>query len=160
VHSFVRHQAYPCGAAKCLSEYLSIANRSCSRRQLAGYIAASIVLREIASIVLREIEGLSVAETAEARQIPEATVKTRLLRSRRRQQRALMPRSASLRETFPFAGRDCDLLTERVLAKFLCWANCNRWDRRANHQSKLEVPFDDIGSPQTSEACWTPIHVL
>jgi RNA polymerase sigma-70 factor (ECF subfamily) len=70
--------------------------------------------------VLREIEGLRVEETAEALQFPAGTVKTRLLRSRRRLQRELDPEiREALRDTFPFAGRDCDALTERVLAKFL-----------------------------------------
>jgi hypothetical protein len=70
--------------------------------------------------MLREIEGLSVDETAEALQIPTATVKTRLLRSRRRLQRELDPEiREALRDTFPFAGRDCDALTKRVLANFL-----------------------------------------
>jgi RNA polymerase sigma-70 factor, ECF subfamily len=70
--------------------------------------------------VLCEIEGLSVKETAEALQIPTGTVKTRLLRSRRRLQRELDPEiRETLRDTFPFAGRDCDALTGRVLAKFL-----------------------------------------
>jgi RNA polymerase sigma-70 factor, ECF subfamily len=70
--------------------------------------------------VLREIEGLSVEETAEVLQIPTGTVKTRLLRSRRRLQRELDPEiREALHDTFPFAGRDCDTLTERVLAKFL-----------------------------------------
>jgi RNA polymerase sigma-70 factor (ECF subfamily) len=69
--------------------------------------------------MLREIEGLSVEETAEALQIPKETVKTRLLRSRRRLQRELDPEiHEALRDTFPFAGRECDALTERVLAKF------------------------------------------
>ena len=73
--------------------------------------------------VLREIEGLSVEETADALQIPAATVKTRLLRSRRILQRELAPEiHEALRDTFPFAGRDCDALTERVLAKFLAEA--------------------------------------
>jgi RNA polymerase sigma-70 factor, ECF subfamily len=70
--------------------------------------------------VLCEIEDLSVEETAEALQIPTGTVKTRLLRSRRRLQRELDPEiREALRDTFPFAGRDCDAMTERVLAKFL-----------------------------------------
>jgi RNA polymerase sigma-70 factor, ECF subfamily len=70
--------------------------------------------------VLREIEGMSVEETAEALQIPPGTVKTRLLRSRRRLQRELDPEiREALRDTFPFAGRDCDALTEWVVTKFL-----------------------------------------
>jgi RNA polymerase sigma-70 factor (ECF subfamily) len=70
--------------------------------------------------VLREVEGLSVEETAEALQLPKETVKTRALRARRRLQDALDPdlRDA-LRGAFPFAGADCDALTERVLTAWL-----------------------------------------
>jgi len=69
--------------------------------------------------VLREVEGLSVEETADALQIPKETVKTRLLRARRRLQRELDPElREALHGAFPFAGADCDRLTERVLAKF------------------------------------------
>lgn len=69
--------------------------------------------------VLREIEGLSVEDTAEALQIPEETVKTRLFRARRRLQKELDPElCGALSETFPFAGADCEALTNRVLASF------------------------------------------
>lgn len=66
--------------------------------------------------VLRDIEGLSVDEAAQALGIAAGTVKTRLLRARRRLQAALAPdvRSA-LQGTFPFAGADCAALTEAVL---------------------------------------------
>ena len=67
-----------------------------------------------------------VAEVADILQIPKETVTTRLLRSRRRLQCELDPELRdALRSTFPFAGRDCDELTERVLAKFLA-APCHR----------------------------------
>jgi RNA polymerase sigma-70 factor, ECF subfamily len=67
--------------------------------------------------VLRDVEGFSTEETAEALGIPGATVKTRLLRARRNLQRSLAPdvRSA-LVGTFPFAGPDCERMTERVIA--------------------------------------------
>jgi len=66
--------------------------------------------------VLREIEGLSVEETADALGIPAATVKTRLLRARRKLQQALAPEvHAALSGTFPFAGVDCERLTRKVL---------------------------------------------
>lgn len=70
-----------------------------------------------AVFVLREIEGLSVDETAEALEIPPATVKTRLLRARRKLQATLEPdvRSA-LTGAFPFAGADCEGMTARILA--------------------------------------------
>ena len=96
------------------------------RRQIAKLLERAVsnlpdAFRPV--FVLREIEGLSVEETAEALQIPKDTVKTRLLRSRRILQRELDPEiHEALRDTFPFAGRDCDALTERVLAKFLAEA--------------------------------------
>ena len=66
--------------------------------------------------VLREIEGLSVEDTAEALTIPPATVKTRLLRARRKLKEALAPEvHEALTGTFPFAGSDCAAMTERVL---------------------------------------------
>jgi RNA polymerase sigma-70 factor, ECF subfamily len=93
------------------------------RRQIAKLLERAVsnlpdAFRPV--FVLREIEGLSVEETAEALQIPKDTVKTRLLRSRRRLQRELDPEiREALRDTFPFAGKDCDAMTERVLVKLL-----------------------------------------
>ena len=67
--------------------------------------------------VLRDIEGLNVQETAEALDLEPATVKTRLLRARRRIQKDLAPEvRATLSGTFPFAGVDCEGLTRRVVA--------------------------------------------
>lgn len=67
--------------------------------------------------VLREVEGLSVEDTAEVLDIVPATVKTRHLRARRRLQEALSPDlKSALAGTFPFAGADCERMTERVLA--------------------------------------------
>ncbi|MGZ8360929.1 MAG: RNA polymerase sigma factor [Allosphingosinicella sp.] len=69
--------------------------------------------------VLREIEGLDVAETAEALGLLPATVKTRLLRARRRLQEALAPDvKSALTGAFPFAGADCAAITERVVALY------------------------------------------
>jgi RNA polymerase sigma-70 factor (ECF subfamily) len=68
--------------------------------------------------VLREIEELSIEETAEALDIPAATVKTRLHRARAKLQQALAPEvKGALCGSFPFAGADCAALTERVMAK-------------------------------------------
>ena len=70
--------------------------------------------------VLREIEGMTVEETAEILDLPANTVKTRLLRARRRLQAALAPEVGSaLVGTFPFAGADCAALTDRVLRALL-----------------------------------------
>jgi RNA polymerase sigma-70 factor (ECF subfamily) len=67
--------------------------------------------------VLRDVEGLSSEETAEILDVPVATVKTRLFRSRRRLQEMLAPELGTvLSGTFPFAGGDCAALTDRVLA--------------------------------------------
>jgi RNA polymerase sigma-70 factor (ECF subfamily) len=67
--------------------------------------------------VLREVEGLSVEETAEALDIPAATVKTRFLRARKRLQETLAPDvHEALTGAFPFAGARCAALTERVMA--------------------------------------------
>jgi RNA polymerase sigma-70 factor (ECF subfamily) len=93
------------------------------RTQVAKLLERAICgLPEIFRTVfmLREIEGLSVEETAEILQIPQETVKTRALRARRRLQRELDPElREALRGTFPFAGADCDGLTERVVTAFL-----------------------------------------
>jgi RNA polymerase sigma-70 factor (ECF subfamily) len=69
--------------------------------------------------VLHEIEGLSVDEAAQALEIPTGTVKTRLMRARRKLQQALAPEvRTALSGTFPFAGLDCARLTERVVNEF------------------------------------------
>lgn len=70
--------------------------------------------------VLHEIEGVSVEDAAQVLEIPTGTVKTRLMRARRKLQQALAPdvRSA-LTGTFPFAGADCARLTERVIAAYM-----------------------------------------
>jgi RNA polymerase sigma-70 factor (ECF subfamily) len=69
--------------------------------------------------VLREVEGLSVEDTAEILGLVPATVKTRHLRARRRLQEALAPELKTvLAGSFPFAGADCQRMTEKVLAAF------------------------------------------
>ena len=90
------------------------------RRQIRGLLEQAIAalpddFRLV--FVLRDIEGLSVEETAETLGLVPATVKTRLLRARRRLQQALAPEvKAALTGTFPFAGADCGAMTERVVA--------------------------------------------
>jgi RNA polymerase sigma-70 factor (ECF subfamily) len=91
-----------------------------AREQIRGLLEQAIAdlpdaFRQV--FVLREVEGLGVEETAEALGILPATVKTRLLRARRRLQDALAPDlKAALTGTFPFAGADCARITERVVA--------------------------------------------
>lgn len=70
--------------------------------------------------VLHEIEGVSVEEAAQALEIPSGTVKTRLMRARRKLQQSLAPEVRSaLTGTFPFAGADCARLTDRVVSEFI-----------------------------------------
>ena len=94
-----------------------------ARSQLRGLLEAAIAklpdqFRTV--FVLREIEGLSIEEAADVLDVPENTVKTRLLRARRKLQDMLAPEVHSvLTGTFPFAGADCAAMTDRVL-KALC----------------------------------------
>ena len=70
--------------------------------------------------ILREIEGLSVKEVAETLEIDPGTVKTRDHRARQLLRDALAPElQSALAGTFPFAGADCEALTERVI-RHLC----------------------------------------
>lgn len=95
------------------------AEAALARKQMRALMEAAIATlpRDFRVVfVMREIEGLSVEEAAEALGIPPATVKTRLLRARRRLREALAPElKASLVGAFPFAGVDCAALTERVV---------------------------------------------
>jgi RNA polymerase sigma-70 factor (ECF subfamily) len=87
-------------------------------RKLVERAVASLPEAFRSVFVLREIEGLSSEETAEILDLPVATVKTRLHRSRRRLQSMLAPElKTMLSGTFPFAGSDCAAMTAKVLAK-------------------------------------------
>jgi RNA polymerase sigma-70 factor (ECF subfamily) len=92
-----------------------------ARGQVARLLEQAIAgLPEAFRIVfmLRDVDGLSVEETADVLQIPPQTVKTRLLRARRRLQVALAESlQDALRGAFPFAGEACQELTQRVLAR-------------------------------------------
>lgn len=69
--------------------------------------------------VLREIEGLSVAEASEALGVPQATIKTRLLRAKRHLRDDLAPEvKSALDGVFPFAGADCEAISARVVRAF------------------------------------------
>ena len=67
--------------------------------------------------VLRDIEGMSVIETADALQIKEATVKSRLFRARRALRNDLELNFETIfTDAIAFAGADCHAMTNRVLA--------------------------------------------
>jgi RNA polymerase sigma-70 factor (ECF subfamily) len=68
--------------------------------------------------VARLVDGMSVEETAELFGIPPQTVKTRLFRARALLRREMERRIGPVfRDAFPFAGRRCEGLTERVLSR-------------------------------------------
>jgi RNA polymerase sigma-70 factor, ECF subfamily len=68
--------------------------------------------------ILREVEELTVGETAEHLGLPEATVKTRLHRARRRLRHALEAQLADVMTgAYPFLGERCAGISERVLAR-------------------------------------------
>jgi len=69
-------------------------------------------------LVARLIEGMSIEETAELVGILPETVKTRLHRARRSLKDAMEKHiGPALGDAFPFAGRRCERLTEKVLAR-------------------------------------------
>lgn len=69
--------------------------------------------------VLRDVEGLSVEETAAALNLVPATVKTRLLRARRRLREALAPAiGGAVHGAIPFAGARCSVMTDRILTEW------------------------------------------
>jgi RNA polymerase sigma-70 factor (ECF subfamily) len=86
-------------------------------RRLIEHAVAGLPDQFRAVFVLREIEGLSIDETATALGLLPATVKTRLLRARRKLQAALAPEvHGALLGAFPFAGADCQAMTARIMA--------------------------------------------
>lgn len=69
-------------------------------------------------LMLRDIENLSTAETAECLDLTEENVKVRLHRARALLRRELYARAGHRRESaFPFMGRRCDRVVERVFAR-------------------------------------------
>src|SRR4051812_30284361 len=69
-------------------------------------------------LVARVLEGMSVEETADLLGIRAETVKTRLHRARRLVQEALEQQlGPALTGVFPFLGRRCELMADRVVAQ-------------------------------------------
>lgn len=70
--------------------------------------------------MLREVEGMSVAECAWSLNVSEDVIKTRLLRARAMlKQRLASKLQAHVHDTFEFAGRRCDQVTQHVLDELL-----------------------------------------
>jgi RNA polymerase sigma-70 factor (ECF subfamily) len=89
------------------------------RRQVAKLLERAIARLPEAFrpvFVLRDVEELSVEETAEALQIPKETVKTRLLRARRRLQAELDPElrgALQLRSHRPADPTVCEIVADQ-----------------------------------------------
>jgi RNA polymerase sigma-70 factor (ECF subfamily) len=68
--------------------------------------------------VTRVIEGMSIEETAELLGLRPETVKTRLHRARRLMREHLDQQIGPvLLDAFPFAGRRCERMTAKVMAR-------------------------------------------
>jgi RNA polymerase sigma factor (sigma-70 family) len=68
--------------------------------------------------VLRSVEELSVAETAQCLNIPEATVRTRHFRAKSSLREALaQDLDLAERDLYDFGGASCDRVTTAVLTK-------------------------------------------
>jgi len=68
--------------------------------------------------VLRSVEELSVEETAQALDIPEATVRSRYFRAKGLLREALAKEiDLAERDIFEFGGKHCDRMVERVMAR-------------------------------------------
>lgn len=104
-----------------LNQSLDDPERSMAQRQILGLVERAMdALPEIyrAVFVARVVEGLSAEETAELLDLRPETVKTRLHRARSLLRERLHEQIGPvLLDAFPFAGRRCERLTERVMAK-------------------------------------------
>jgi RNA polymerase sigma-70 factor (ECF subfamily) len=102
---------------------LSSPEQTAARKELARRLESAVAqLAEPFRTVflLRDVEGMNAEDAAAALCVPPQTVKTRLLRARRRLQSILAPDlRAALQDTFPFCGARCAALTERVAAQYL-----------------------------------------
>ncbi|MDA7965439.1 RNA polymerase sigma factor [Ruegeria sp.] len=91
------------------------------RTQLRGLLEAAI--SELPPefrlpFLLRETEGMSVSAIASALQINPITVKTRLFRARRRLRSRIEQKvRGGFEVIFPFGGKRCAILTDRVLSQ-------------------------------------------
>jgi RNA polymerase sigma-70 factor, ECF subfamily len=95
--------------------------RTMAQRQILQLVEeATDTLPEVYRVVFvtRLIEGMSVEETAELLSIKPETVKTRLHRARQLVREQLNKQIGPLlMDAFPFAGRRCERLTERVMKR-------------------------------------------
>lgn len=101
------------------------AHRGPEREAMAGELRALLERRidELpdlyrAVFVMRAVEEMTVEETAQALELPEATVRTRFFRARALMRGALERNlDSAMGEAFAFDGERCDRIVRRVLAK-------------------------------------------
>jgi len=95
----------------------SSAQRAETRRLLEAQIdALPDAYRTV--FVLRAVEEMSVEETAEVLQIPEATVRSRFFRARSQLREALATKiDLACEEAFAFAGERCDRIVANVMER-------------------------------------------
>lgn len=97
--------------------------QSASDRQLARVLEGAIDelpdgFREV--FMLRAVQELSISETAECLEIPEATVKTRLFRARGMLQKTVTARTdEAVRAAYSFAFERCDRIVAAVLRRIV-----------------------------------------
>ena len=103
-------------AAPYANPYDKLANK-----ELAGLIEVAIDALPVnfrSVFVLRSVQQLSVRDTAESLDIPEATVKTRFHRARNLMQENLNQHIETVgMQAFEFAGYRCDRMVERVFTR-------------------------------------------
>lgn len=125
-------------------------DRASNGEQVARIQIRGILERAIAALpqefrlvfILREVEGLSVKDTADALGLVEGTVKTRLHRARLRLKEMLAPEVRDLLHgTFPFAGPDCDRMTNAVVAEV-----CVSVSRKSQANRKNPTPARTPGN--------------
>ena len=117
-----RKAAYDQGEVVMLEDYRGNqigADQQVLRNELSKSLEAAIAQLPEAFrtvLILRDIEEMSIEETAGALGVLPQTVKTRLLRARRKLQVLLDPHMKSaLSGTFRFAGAACERMTQRAL---------------------------------------------
>ncbi|MEP2989790.1 MAG: RNA polymerase sigma factor [Parasphingorhabdus sp.] len=98
-------------------------NSELARSELSKYLKAAVSrlpdqYRTV--FILRDIEGMSISETADAMEIPPATVKSRLFRARRLLRKDIESEFGNVFDgTITFAGADCKAMTTRIVSE-LC----------------------------------------
>lgn len=92
-------------------------------REFSGLLEAALdsLPQTYSSVfMLREVEGMSTAETADALEVSEDVVKTRLHRAKAMIREALFDRvGASAGDAFPFMGERCDRVVAGVMQVIL-----------------------------------------